>query len=552
MNRPIRLRLTSILSFLLLFSIYSSATSYYVSTSGSDTNTGSISAPYATVQYGFNQLTPGDSLLLRGGTYFEKIYCNVSGTIGSPITITNYLSEEAIIDGTGVTGLELLAINTKSYVNIDGLIFQNNYVQDARAILVTSEASGIHISNCTVRNIGWTTDSIADPYSVSPTGQAHAIIFNGRTTNGITDISITDCHIHDIISGNSEALTLVGNVSNFEIARDTVNDTKNIGIVVAGHYAWAVDSGVDASLNQSRNGVITECVVYSNRRFSNFDAPAGIYADGAKNVVISKNYSYDNGNGMSVGCENSGFSADSITVVNNVIYDNDNQGIYFGSNAASLTNSLLKNNTFFHNGKFDLFRSEISLQNSSNCKIIQNILIPRSISHYAAAIFGYTVTDLIVDNNLAYRYDGSTSNLFIPSDPPQFSDTNTIISDPEFVDTMLASLDLTLTSASPAIDQGLKDYGIIQSIDIKNNNRIVNGKLDHGALESINGNCPSILTLTEDHILSGKFTASSEIILNISAGNITDPMELFAPTITTSASLYLFSSVAVDPNGCSN
>ena len=39
---------------------------YYVSTTGSDSNSGTINAPWATVAYGLTQLSPGDTLNLRG------------------------------------------------------------------------------------------------------------------------------------------------------------------------------------------------------------------------------------------------------------------------------------------------------------------------------------------------------------------------------------------------------------------------------------------------------------------------------------------------------
>ena len=539
--------------FLILFSLCSSycfCTNFYVSNSGLNSNIGSESEPFQTIQYGFDQLTPGDSLLVRAGTYFEKLYCNVSGSNGNQIVIINYPGESPIVDGTGISGLEMLAINTKSYITIEGLIFQNNYTQDARGILVTSEANDIYIKKCTIRNIGWTTDPLADPYSVTPTGQAHGIIFNGRTTSGIHDIGITDCKVHDIITGNSEAMTLVGNVYNFEIARDTVYDTKNIGIVVAGHYAWAIDSGVDAALNQSRDGVIKECKVYSNRRFSNFDAPAGIYADGASNVLIHKNESFDNGNGMSVGCENTGKTASNITVVNNLIYNNDNQGIYWGSNAASLTNSTLKNNTFLHNGSNGSFYAEVSLQNSSDCSIIQNIIIPKTISHYAVSIFGYVVTNLTVDNNLAYRYINDFQNLFITDN--QFTPTNTINLDPEFIDTTITSPNLEIQNDSPAIDKGLTSYGYEEQIDFAGNNRIVNGKLDHGAVENINGLCPLILTIDNTYILSGKYTAQNKVEFDLLGSSISGPIDVFCPAVNILSSISITNLINTYPIGCSN
>ena len=62
-----------VLSFLAFDSSMLLATNYYVSTTGSDTATGTISDPFASIQHGSNQLLPGDELLIRGGTYFEKI-----------------------------------------------------------------------------------------------------------------------------------------------------------------------------------------------------------------------------------------------------------------------------------------------------------------------------------------------------------------------------------------------------------------------------------------------------------------------------------------------
>ena len=536
----------------LLFTLslfYAHAINYYVASNGLDTNNGTLSLPFLSIQHGSNQLNPGDTLFVREGTYFEKIYLNTSGTIGSPITITNYQNEEAIIDGTGITGNDILTISNKSYVTIKGLVFQNNYISGAKGIYILNEGTGILISNCTLRNIGWTTDPDADPTSISPTGQAYAILINGRTSIGINEVEVSDCHIYDIISGNSESLTLAGNVSDFQILRDTIHDTKNIGIVAAGHYSWAVDSGVAPELNQARNGHIIDCIAYNNRRFNNVDAPAGIYVDGGKNILVSRNTVYSNGVGLSVGCENAGFAADSIYVVNNIIYNNDNQGIYFGSNAATLTNSILKNNTIVENGSIGNFYSEVSLQNSTDCEIVQNILIPRSGSHYAVSIFGYTVSNLIVDNNLAFRYDGNLVNIYVEGTPSQFTPTNSMSTNPMFVDSLISNPDFRLRISSPAVDQGLLSYHFIDSLDQLKNHRLLNGKLDHGAIETIAANCPDILTLDNSYLHQGTFTANQEIILN-SLSESTGQMEFFVPKITLANEFTLTHKLLVDEIGC--
>ncbi len=48
-------------------------------TSGNDANDGSKTKPWLSVHYGLRQLSPGDTLCLRGGTYFEHADVPVSG-----------------------------------------------------------------------------------------------------------------------------------------------------------------------------------------------------------------------------------------------------------------------------------------------------------------------------------------------------------------------------------------------------------------------------------------------------------------------------------------
>jgi pectin methylesterase-like acyl-CoA thioesterase len=70
------------------------AASFYVSPQGSDANRGtSINAPLRTIQQAVNAARPGDTILVRGGTYRETISTPRSGTSRAPITIQNYGNE---------------------------------------------------------------------------------------------------------------------------------------------------------------------------------------------------------------------------------------------------------------------------------------------------------------------------------------------------------------------------------------------------------------------------------------------------------------------------
>ncbi len=66
---------------------------------GSDDNPGTEARPFATLAHAVQQLKPGETLYLRGGTYYEHVTVSAQGTADQPITIAGYPSEIAIIDG---------------------------------------------------------------------------------------------------------------------------------------------------------------------------------------------------------------------------------------------------------------------------------------------------------------------------------------------------------------------------------------------------------------------------------------------------------------------
>lgn len=68
-------------------------------TRGNDANDGSPAKPWRTINHGLRQLSPGDTLCLRGGTYYEHVDVPVSGEDGKPVTIRSHPGELAIIDG---------------------------------------------------------------------------------------------------------------------------------------------------------------------------------------------------------------------------------------------------------------------------------------------------------------------------------------------------------------------------------------------------------------------------------------------------------------------
>ncbi len=67
---------------------------------GKDSNSGSKNTPWQSIGHALAKLNAGDTLCLRGGTYYEHIYCALVGTEKKPITIRSYPGELAVIDGS--------------------------------------------------------------------------------------------------------------------------------------------------------------------------------------------------------------------------------------------------------------------------------------------------------------------------------------------------------------------------------------------------------------------------------------------------------------------
>jgi len=101
----------------------------YVSPSGSDANSGTVSAPWRTAQHAFEAARFGQTICFRAGTYpmatgsHYSQTLNASGTSEHPITITNYPGEVAILHGN--TRVQAIYVNFRGTpATGSGLIFE--------------------------------------------------------------------------------------------------------------------------------------------------------------------------------------------------------------------------------------------------------------------------------------------------------------------------------------------------------------------------------------------------------------------------------------------
>jgi hypothetical protein len=122
----LKLRYLLVTIILQLFCLSNSnATKYYVSPPGSDTNSGTIDLPFATITKAISSMATGDTIYMRGGVYTFILTINISKNGTS--TLRNYLfaypGERPQLDfSTMVVSSSNRAINLKaSYWHIKGI-----------------------------------------------------------------------------------------------------------------------------------------------------------------------------------------------------------------------------------------------------------------------------------------------------------------------------------------------------------------------------------------------------------------------------------------------
>ena len=414
----------------------------------------------------------------------------MSGSDGNPITIRNYESDVAILDGSGLTDQEaMIEIIDQSYIVIEGLTITNNEMNDAQGILIENECRDITIRNNKISNINFSTNA-SDEVNENRNSQP-LIVYGTHPSNAITNLIIDNNEIFDSRTGYSEALAINGNVDGFEVTNNQVHDIANIGIDIIGHEGTSSDPQTD----QARNGLVKGNTIYNC--IATYATSGGIYVDGGKNVRIENNISYHNGYGIEIGCENVGKTAENLTVRNNFFYDNEVTGIAVGgfefpSGSGKVVGAIFTNNTLFKNDFLQDFTGELFLTYCENCSMENNIFYTNDQNVFAFAELEQP--GLKMDYNLIFAPDGSDVleydwngeeyTGFSEFQSETGLDANSVFADPVFVKASLPSPDLHIGSGSPAIDAGNPSFSAAAGeTDIDGEERVKTGRIDIGADE---------------------------------------------------------------------
>lgn len=468
----------------------------YVSTTGSDSNAGSIGAPWLTVGKAAAAANAGDTVFVRGGVYLEKVTLSKSGTSGARIGFRNFEGETPVLDGTGQTvGGETAMIDLagQDYITIEGFEIRNLATsansKTPIGILIAGSAVGIEIAECEIHGIENTGSN----------GNAHGILVAGTSTTPISSLVIRDCLIRDLVLGNSEALVLNGNVDGFKVRGNTVRDCNNIGIDFIGFE----DVGPSLALDQARNGVCADNVVHGcstigNPAYGEWSC-AGIYVDGGRDIIIERNRVYLNDIGIEIASEHSGRSTENITVRDNLIWRNLYGGIFAGgydSGVGETENCVVAGNTLYHNDNAEDGNGELLVRFKTYGLDVWNNIIVANTQGLLISTISSDTSDLDFDYNLfhtAVTDQWSWQNETWFSGFPTWKsnsgqDANSQFGDPIFISVTgaVGDFDLRVASASPARDSGDPAFvaGVGQA-DAFGSPRVFGGIVDIGAFEFV-------------------------------------------------------------------
>lgn len=341
---------------LLLFTFTSislfaqSGSTFYVSKSGSNSNSGSYTAPWLTIQHAANSVTAGATVYVEAGVYNESVTFPASGTASNYITFANYPGQTSTIDGTGlsVTGTQgLMNIINQSYIRVSGFEIRNYTTASASltpaGIWVTGSGAGLQLLNNIVHNITTTSEK---------NGNAFGIAVYGTSSTPITNLTISGNQVYSLKTGESESMNVDGNVTYFTITNNIVHDNDNIGIDAIG-FEGVGPTGYD----QAKYGEVSGNTVYNISGITNpgegksYDAD-GLYCDGCAYVIFERNTVYACDLAMEAASEHKGHSSSYVTIRNNLFYNSNAVGISIGgySNAVGASDHVvIVNNTLYNN-----------------------------------------------------------------------------------------------------------------------------------------------------------------------------------------------------------
>ena len=305
------IRLKSVIGICMLASILSPvlsahAATYYVATSGNNSNPGTSSQPWRTIAYAVSKMVAGDTTYVRGGTYREGLMrFTKSGTSSAPIKLLNQSGQLPVIECIDKNQLHRVLLmasgsstNPIGWITIEGFEIRNCYdgINYANAHDITIRRNWIHHARKGILGNG--TRILIDRNRISNNG-SNPSLDQGIYVNG-TAVTITNNLIY---SNLSYGITFNGSPSSY------YNPTKHAGPEYAVSANWIIANNTFAYNHNAagivvwgstcNNAKIENNIFYENAITLGTASPQGInfVSTTCRGILIRNNLAYATGSG---------------------------------------------------------------------------------------------------------------------------------------------------------------------------------------------------------------------------------------------------------------
>ena len=309
----------------LLVTETASAAEYYIAPTGDDSATGTMDAPFATLQKAVNVAVAGDTVWIRGGTYQittpatsgAGVNFTKSGTSDtSRINYWAYAGEHPVFDFSNLT------LSTTGYTH--GFVIAASYLHFKGLEICCVPMNTASNNGVAITSGGYDIFEQLDMHHNSGNG-----IFIGSKTAG--GHQVLNCDAHDNYDPNSSQ-GMGQNADGFGVHYQTTGDTT---IVRGCRSWWNSDDGYDF-INQEVPVTVENSWAFGNG-YANY---------GAVNPTDG------NGNGFKVGSSKTGVRH---TVQNNVAWKNKASGFY--ANHSTGGNTWYNNTSFMNGTQYNMLAS---------------------------------------------------------------------------------------------------------------------------------------------------------------------------------------------------
>lgn len=469
--------------FLVVTFIYSSSfifsQDYYVSDNlGSDSNSGTLSSPFKTINKGISMVSAGGTVYVMDGTYKNEDYgtvdvssntnmnnphvatLNKSGSAGAYITLRNYPGHYPKIEFDGQGGI--LISNNMNYIIIEGFEVEGPSASINYDQAITDRNYKIQLAEDEDDSTNYTNTYFNGKGIWGGYGAHHNIIIRNNIVyntpgsairfNDSDYITIENNIVYNSTWWTSSASSAI--VFAETIAASEDDNTSDIKMIIRGNIVYN---------NWNR------IPFYASQLPDNANPPNPNYGTANYNNILD-------GQGLYVTRSDPEYSG-TFLFENNLCVNNGKNGINFDHSESA--SAIYQNNTLYYNGVHEIIQdiSEaegnpahrgqkvggIKANNVLNATVVNNIMITRDNEFAALQLNNVYGTRTAMNNiivNGTYAWPATEENNLINVDP-LFSSAPNIVDGP--ID--MSGTDFSLTSNSPAINAGDSSYTPVYDIE---------------------------------------------------------------------------------------